>query len=157
MVDAPASLNLARQGAAVAGSAAVLAALWLGRHNIVRSYWDAWIFWVPFTLLLATVGGLCLWFAVQGHRAASRRGMVASWGGGALVGGVAFLAGFVGPLIATPAANLGDGGECFPSAACRLTRAWSCRARRGSASARRRRRWRPADRRIRNCGPFARS
>jgi hypothetical protein len=107
MVDAPASLSLARQGAAAAGSAAVLAALWLGRHNIVRSYWDAWIFWVPFTLLLATVGVLCWWFALQGHRAASRRGMAASWWGGTLVGGVALLAGFVGPLIATPAATLG--------------------------------------------------
>ena len=75
MVDPPASLSLARQEAAAAGSAAVLAALWLGRHNIVRSYWDAWIFWLPFTLLLATVGVLCWWFALQGHRAASRQGM----------------------------------------------------------------------------------
>ena len=46
MVDASASLSLARQGAAVFGSVAVLAAAWLGQHNIVRSYWDAWIFWV---------------------------------------------------------------------------------------------------------------
>ena len=107
MVDAPASLTLARQGAAVFGSAAVFAALWLGRHNIVRSYWDAWIFWVPFTLLLATLGLLCWWFALQGHHAASRRGMLMSWGGGVVVGGVAFLAGFAGPLIASPAATLG--------------------------------------------------
>jgi hypothetical protein len=107
MVDAPASLSLARQGAAAAGSVAVLGALWLGRHNIVRSYWDAWIFWVPVTLLLGTVGVLCWWFALRGHRAASRRGMVVSWEGGLLVGGVAFLAGFVGPLITTPAATLG--------------------------------------------------
>jgi hypothetical protein len=107
MVDPPASLSLARQGAAAAGSAAVLAGLWLGAHNVARSYWDAWIFWVPFSLLLATVGLLCWWFALQGHRAASRKGMGASWWGGCLVGAVAFVAGFLGPLIATPATTLG--------------------------------------------------
>jgi hypothetical protein len=107
MPDDRPSLSLARPAAAAAGSAAVLAAFWLGRHNLAHTRWEAWIFWLPFTLLLATVGGLCWWFALQGHRAASRRGMAASWLGGSLVGAVAFVAGFAGPLIATPGATLG--------------------------------------------------
>jgi hypothetical protein len=53
------------------------------------------------------VGVLCWWFALQGHRAASRKGMEVSWRAGWLVGAVAFVAGFVGPLIAMPAGTLG--------------------------------------------------
>jgi hypothetical protein len=99
--------SLARLGSAAAGSALAYGALWLCLRNLGQSGMKAWIFWVPITLLLATAGALCWWFALRGHYPGSRAAIRESWRVGWLVGGVGFAVGFVGPLLIWPDANLG--------------------------------------------------
>ena len=50
---------------------------------------------------------LCGWFALGGHRAASRARMKLVLRGGLVVGAVGFAIGFIGPLIWSPGANQG--------------------------------------------------
>ena len=91
-------------GAAAFGALAV----WLCWRNLGHpTWWDAWIFRAPLTLLLATLAALCWRFALRGDRPESRPAMLASWGGSLLVGGLGFALAFVGPLVVTPHANLG--------------------------------------------------
>jgi hypothetical protein len=92
---------------AAAGFALVYGALWLSLRNLGQSGIEAWIFWVPITLLLVTTGALCWWFALRGHHPDSRAAIRESWRGGWLVGGVGFALGFVGPLFIWPDSNLG--------------------------------------------------
>jgi len=62
---------------------------------------------IGFVVLPATFASLCLWFAFKGHNAVSRARMKCALIGGITVGGIAFLAGFVGPLIFTSESNQG--------------------------------------------------
>jgi hypothetical protein len=101
------SLVVHRVASAAAGSALAYGALWLCLRNLGQSGIKAWIFWVPITLLLFTVGVLCWWFTLRGHYPESRTAIRGSWRGGWLVGGVGFALGFIGPLVIWPDANLG--------------------------------------------------
>jgi hypothetical protein len=89
-------------GAALTGFGA-----WLAWRNLSMSGQDGWIFWVPITLWVLTMGILCCWSALSSDGVASRAGIRASWQAGWIVGGIGFAAGFVGPLVLQPEANLG--------------------------------------------------
>ena len=108
MTDALSSSLLAsRVGSAAAGGALAYGALWLSLRNLGQSGIKAWIFWVPITLLLATISALCWWYALGGHYPKSRAAIGASWKAGWLVGAVGGAVGFIGPLVIWPEANLG--------------------------------------------------
>jgi hypothetical protein len=79
----------------------------LSFQNLGQTGFEAWIFWVPITLLLAAVSALCWWYAFRAHHPESRAAISASWKAGWLVGWVGGAAGFVGPLVIWPDANLG--------------------------------------------------
>jgi uncharacterized membrane protein (GlpM family) len=54
-----------------------------------------------------TMALFCWWFALRGHLAESRKRMRHALLGGVLVGGIAFAAGFIGPIVFAPDANQG--------------------------------------------------
>lgn len=54
-----------------------------------------------------TAAILCWWIALFYQREQSRRKIGLAFRGGVIVGGISFLAGFVGPIILTPQANQG--------------------------------------------------
>ena len=61
-------------------------------------------------ILTATSGAaaaMCWWFALRGHIAESRAVMQVGCLSGLVVGGVSFLAGFIGPILLAPDANQG--------------------------------------------------
>ena len=60
-----------------------------------------------FLVCSGAAAALCGWFALRGHIAESRRRMRAALIGGLVFGGVAFAAGFFGPIILAPGANQG--------------------------------------------------
>lgn len=62
---------------------------------------------VIFGAAIAMPAVLCWWFALRGHRPESRASLGYALGGGLILGGVSFAAGFFGPLILTPEANQG--------------------------------------------------
>jgi hypothetical protein len=103
MADAPSASIAGRWGMASVGGALIGLAAWLALRNLGLSTHDGWIFWVPITSWLLTMGGLCLWSAFFGHGA----GIQASWRAGWIVGGLGLAIGFVGPLVIYPKANLG--------------------------------------------------
>ena len=108
MTDALSSTLLAsRVGSAAAGGALAYGALWLALRNLGQSGIKDWIFWVPITLLLATISALCWWYSFRAHYPASRKAIGASWTAGWMVGGVGGALGFVGPLLIWPEGNLG--------------------------------------------------
>jgi hypothetical protein len=92
---------------AILGGALGGLAVWLTLRNLSLSTHDGFIFWVPITLWLLTMGVLCLWSAVSGDQAASRASIGASWRVGWMVGGAGLAIGFVGPLVIYPKASLG--------------------------------------------------
>ncbi len=55
----------------------------------------------------AAVAILCWWVALFYQREQSRRKMGLAFRGGVIIGGISFLAGFLGPIIMTPQANQG--------------------------------------------------
>ncbi len=55
----------------------------------------------------ATTAILCWWVALFYQREQSRKKMSLAFRGGVIVGGISFLAGFLGPIILTPQANQG--------------------------------------------------
>lgn len=89
-------------GAVLTGFAA-----WLAWRNLSMSAQDGWMFWVPITLWLLTMGLLCWWSALSGDGVANRSSIRASWQAGWMVGGIGLAAGLVGPLVLQPEANLG--------------------------------------------------
>ena len=108
MADAAATGSSAgRLGMACVGASLVGVAAWLMLLNLRHPAADGLIFWVPVTLWLLTMGVLCLWTALSGHRATSRAVIQASWRFGWMVGGIGFALGFVGPLVIYPKGNLG--------------------------------------------------
>jgi hypothetical protein len=103
-----APIGARRLAAAVAGSAMAFFAVWVYLQNLRHANpWDGWIFWVPITLLFFTIGGLSWWFALRAHHPETRARIWKSWRAGRLVGGIGLAAGFVGPLLIWPDANLG--------------------------------------------------
>jgi hypothetical protein len=108
MADAsPGGSDAGRLGMAIVGGAVIGFAAWLTWRNLSLSTHAGFIFWVPVTLWLVTMGVLCLWSAVSGHQAASRASIGASWRMGWIVGGIGLAIGFVGPLVIYPKSNLG--------------------------------------------------
>ena len=89
------------------GAALTCLGVWLAWRNLSMSAQDGWLFWVPITLWVLTMSILCWWSALSGNGQASRSGIRASWQAGWMVGGIGFAAGFVGPLVLQPEANLG--------------------------------------------------
>ncbi len=89
------------------GMALMVCAGWIALLNLSRPSFDGWIFWVPITLWLATMGLLCWWTALRAHRPESRTQISRSWRAGWMVGAVGLALGFVGPLLLTPKASLG--------------------------------------------------
>jgi hypothetical protein len=55
----------------------------------------------------AMVAILCWWFALRGHIVESRDRMQFTVRGGLILGGIGFVAGFIGPIILQPGANQG--------------------------------------------------
>jgi hypothetical protein len=108
MASAPPSDLVARRlGSAGVGVALMGVAGWIALRNLSLPGNDGWIFWVPITSWLATMGLLCWWSALDGHRRDSRARIRASWRAGLWVGGVALAVGFIGPLLLNPKASLG--------------------------------------------------
>ena len=58
-------------------------------------------------LPVALAAALCWWYALRGHRTGSRALMRYTVICGAIIGGIGFVAGFIGPMIVTPSANQG--------------------------------------------------
>ena len=103
----PADFVMRRMAFAGLGTALLALAGWITFRNLRLPSNDGWIFWVPSTSWLATMGLLCWWSAVAGDRMESRARIRSSWRAGFLVGGVGLMAGFLGPLILSPRASLG--------------------------------------------------
>jgi len=103
----PADFVMRRMAFAGLGTALLALAGWIAIRNLSLPSNDGWIFWVPCTSWLATMGLLCGWSAVAGDRMESRARIRSSWRAGFLVGGVGLMAGFFGPLILSPRASLG--------------------------------------------------
>jgi len=76
----------------------MLVALLSARFDLMR---------IIFGLCTGTLAALCWWFALRGHRAASRRRMRFVLAGGFALGGLGFIVGFFGPLVWAPDANQG--------------------------------------------------
>jgi hypothetical protein len=60
-----------------------------------------------FAFFIATIAILCGWFALRGHLPGSRLHIRLTIYGAFIVGGIAFAAGFAGPLIFQPQSNQG--------------------------------------------------
>jgi len=108
MTSAPSSDFVARRlGSAGLGAALIGLAAWIALRNLSLPSNDGWIFWVPIASWLVTMGLLCWWSALDGHREDSRGRIRTSWRAGWWVGGIALALGFLGPLVLTPKASLG--------------------------------------------------
>lgn len=60
-----------------------------------------------FGIAIAVAGVVCWWLALRGSNAQSRKRSGVTLAGGAILGAIGFIAGFFGPLVFTPANNLG--------------------------------------------------
>jgi hypothetical protein len=98
---------MTRVGAAVLGTALMGVAGWIALRNLSRSGNDGWIFWVPISLWLVTMGLLCWASALADGLGDSRLRIRSSWRIGWLIGGVGLVLGFAGPLVLSPKASLG--------------------------------------------------
>jgi len=103
----PADFVTRRMAFAGLGTALLALAGWIAVRNLGLPSNDGWIFWVPCTSWLATMGLLCWCSALARDRMESRARIRSSWRVGFLVGGVGLMVGFLGPLILTPTASLG--------------------------------------------------
>jgi len=95
-----------RLGSAGLGAALIGFAGWIALRNLRLSSDAGWIFWVPITSWLITMGLLC-WWAALGAKPTTRARIRASWRTGRLLGAAGLAVGFFGPLLITPKANLG--------------------------------------------------
>jgi len=107
MADAPDDSGARRLGMAILGGALLGFSGWLAWRNLSLSTHSGFIFWVPITLWLVTMGVLCLWSAVSGHEEDSRASIGRIWRMGWIVGGVGLGLGFIGPMVVYPKSNLG--------------------------------------------------
>jgi hypothetical protein len=103
----PADFVMRRMAFAGLGTALLGLAGWIAFRNLSLPSNDGWIFWVPSTSWLTTMGLLCWWSAVAGGRRESQARIRSSWRAGFVIGGVGLMVGFVGPLILSPKASLG--------------------------------------------------
>ena len=110
MPDSPGlgPIGVRRVAAAIAGSALGFLASWLSLQNLRQvNPWQGWIFWVPITLLIFTLSGLCWWFALRGHQTESQARIWKSWRAARLLGGIGLVGGVVGPALIWPGSNQG--------------------------------------------------
>ena len=98
---------VSRLGTASVGIALTVLATYIVLRNLSLPTRDGWIFWVPGTLWLLTMSGLCWWSTVLGHQTVSRANIRASWRAGWMVGAIGFAIGFIGPLVIYPKSNIG--------------------------------------------------
>ena len=96
-----------RFSSAVVGATLIGLAGWLAIRNLGFPIDRGWVFWVPITLWLLTMGVLCWWFTLFGDEATSRASISASWRAGRIAGGIGLALGAVGPLVLHPKGNLG--------------------------------------------------
>jgi len=82
-------------------------ALWMSIHVASSAFNALNVVFGILVSLIATVAILCGWFALSSHRPASRRHIRVTMRGGFIGGGIAFVAGFIGPVIFQPEANQG--------------------------------------------------
>ena len=102
-----ASSAAGRLAAAVCGAALIGFAGWLAMRNLSLPADGGWIFWVPITLWLLTMGVVCWWFTLVSDDATGRASISASWRAGRTVGAVGLAMGLIGPLVFYPKSNLG--------------------------------------------------
>ena len=102
----PAGFVMRRVAFAGLGTALLALAGWITLRNLSLPSNDGWIFWVPSTSWLATMGLLCWWTALA-HQPTTRARIGASWRAGWVLGAAGLALGFFGPLLVTPKANLG--------------------------------------------------
>ncbi len=105
-IASPADFVMRRVAFAGLGTALLALAGWITLRNLSLPSTDGWIFWVPSTSWLATMGLLCWWTALA-HQPTTRARIRASWRAGWVLGAVGLALGFFGPLLVTPKANLG--------------------------------------------------
>jgi hypothetical protein len=83
-------------------------ALWMLIHILFLSTLNALnVVFGVFAFFIATIAILCGWFALRGHLPRSRLHIRLTMYGAFIVGGIAFAAGFAGPLIFQPKSNQG--------------------------------------------------
>jgi hypothetical protein len=93
--------SLKRFAAAALGLAAILLAV----TSMVRAGSD--VFAVMIQALLLTGAAFLLWFAALGNQSSERTKLARTLQIGAVVGGIALVAGFFGPLLFSPGSNQG--------------------------------------------------
>ena len=93
----------------LAGAGALLFTAFAVRSvfNLLTSERADLLFYGFFIVIISMAAAMCWWFVLRGHIAESRAVMGAGCLSGLVVGGVAFLAGFIGPILLTPEANQG--------------------------------------------------
>ncbi len=92
-----------RVAAAALGLVALAYGVWWGRAMMG---WTNPAIALPLSFG-ATIAAMLWWFALRGEDPVSRAGMRFGCLGGLVVGGIAFLAGFIAPIILKPQANQG--------------------------------------------------
>ena len=93
--------SLRRFAAAALGLAAILLAV----TSMVRA--DSDVFAMMIQALLLTGAAFLLWFAALGNQPSERTKLARTLQIGAVVGGIALVAGFFGPLLFSPGSNQG--------------------------------------------------
>ena len=101
--DGPPGSSSGRVLSAVLGTGLIGLAGRIAVRNLGLPTQDGWIFWVPVTAMLATMGALCWWSVAAGQEPAGRETVRASWVTGLgpllgilLAGPLGFVAGAVG-------------------------------------------------------------
>ena len=108
MTGAPPSDSAMRRfGSLALGAALIGLAGWIAQRNLRLPANDGWMFWVPISSLLVTMGLLSWWTAFGGSQPGTRARIRASWRMGWRLGAIGLGLGFVGPLLISPGASLG--------------------------------------------------
>jgi hypothetical protein len=93
--------------AGVVAAALGAPALWMLVRLLSGTLTPLSVVFASFAAFIATLAILCGWFALRGHRPASRRHIRLTMRGAWIVGVIAFIGGFIGPIIFQPGANQG--------------------------------------------------